>query len=240
MTIPNPSGAPDPTPSPEPRPAPLPTPTPGPSRTPAPTLGSSLSVIDRWKFGIEILVGVLTLVTLFVLAMQTVAANEQAEQAVKQSKEAAKQSAEAANQGAAQRLDATYERLLDRKEWLASQENSRITGHIFRGTPLEEIKDEVEREQVAMALVWDLAYVDYLYEMLPGLVDCAPEDRHLELRETGKMGVASCDDWAAWSEYIYSVFTDSRVCELLKESQATYGVGLVSAIRATDVCEGIL
>ncbi|MGW3030194.1 hypothetical protein ACWDCB_03065 [Streptomyces sp. NPDC001178] len=181
----------------------------------------------------EIFVGVLTLVTLVFLGFQTVATNEQAKEAARQSKEAVKQST-------AQRLDGLYEHLLARKDFLGSPDNAKVTDYVFRGTPLEDIKDEAERTRVSYVLGWELVYVDYLYEILPDLVDCAPADRHLVLRDDSPAEADRCDGWAAWSEYIYSVFTDKRQCQGLRDSAPTYGVELVSAIRATEVCNGIL
>ncbi|WKX11311.1 hypothetical protein [Streptomyces sp. NL15-2K] len=196
-------------------------------------MNGTISSLDRWRLGIEILIGLTTIVTLIVLTVQTDAARDQALAATVQSEEAAKQ-------GAAQRLDGMYERLMERKEFFASQDNSQVTEHMLRGTPLENIKNEVERARVFSALEWELVYVDYLYEMLPGLIPCVPADGHLmsnaEVSDDGR----GCDGWVAWSEYMKSVFEDDRQCWLLKETEATYGFDMVNAIRQSGVCKEIL
>lgn len=175
--------------------------------------------LDYHKFVVEIAAIGVGLLTLVFLALQTVATREQVE--------------EAANQVAAARLDGLYQQLVNWDEFRSSSENKRLN-RLLEGD-LKDVKNPDEKAQMYSALIWLLDYYSYVYETLPGLLECAPKDGRLVLRgsdeDTGK-----CEDWVAWSQGIHDNFNDKDMCQILSDFEGWYDRQFVAAIRDSGAC----
>ncbi|MFF7713447.1 hypothetical protein [Streptomyces sp. NPDC007988] len=165
---------------------------------------------------------VVGLLTLGFLAVQTVAARQQAE--------------EAANQVAAARLDGLYQQLLRWDEFRSLGENKDLNLLMTKGLKsFDDIKDPEQREQLRSAQVWFLDYFSYVYSTLPGLSKCAPKDGHLVLRGS-REDTGACDEWVAWSQTMHVAFTDELTCQVLNDYEDLYEKKFVDAIRGSHAC----